>query len=148
LIESSGISEPLPIAQTFVFDDPDGASLRRLARIDTMVTVVDASTILEQFQSEDLLLDRGEEVSEDDERTIAHLLIDQLEFADVVVVNKTDLVDEATRGKVRQLITSMNPRCRIVDATYADVPLEAIVNAKAFDLDRAESAPVSSRASV
>ncbi len=139
LIESSGISEPLPVAQTFVFDDPDGGSLRDLSRIDTMVTVVDASTILAEFQSSDSLRDRGEEVGEGDERTIAHLLIDQIEFADVVVINKTDLVDEQTIAQVEQLVKSMNPGCQTIRSSYSNVPLESILNTGRFDLDDAES---------
>lgn len=139
LIESSGISEPLPIAQTFVFDDPQGGSLRELSRIDTMVTVVDASTILTEFQTEDSLRDRGEQVSEDDERTIAHLLIDQIEFADVVVINKTDLVDEATIADVEQLIHSMNPTCKTIRTSYSNIPLQSVLNTGSFDLEDAES---------
>ncbi len=139
LIESSGISEPLPVAQTFVFDDPEGGSLRDLSRIDTMVTVVDASTILAEFQSTDSLRDRGEEVAEDDERTIAHLLIDQIEFADVIVINKTDLVDEATIANVEQLVHSMNPTCKTIRSSYSNIPLESILNTGSFDLEVAES---------
>ncbi len=139
LIESSGISEPLPVAQTFIFDDPAGASLRDLSRIDTMVTVVDASTILDEFRSADSLRDRGEEVGEGDERTIAHLLIDQIEFADVVVINKTDLVDATTVVQVEGLIRSMNPSCETIRTSYSNVPLEKILNARRFDLEGAES---------
>jgi G3E family GTPase len=139
LIESSGISEPLPVAQTFVFDGPDGVSLRDVSRIDTMVTVVDASTILAEFQSDDSLLDRGEEVSPEDERTISHLLIDQIEFADVVVINKTDLVDEQTVSQVEGLVKSMNPGCRTVRASHSNVPLQEILNTGRFNLEAAES---------
>lgn len=139
LIESSGISEPLPVAQTFVFDDPAGGSLRALTRVDTMVTVVDASTILDELQSSDTLVDRREGVSEADERTISHLLADQIEFADVVVINKIDLVDEATAGNVEQLVRSMNPSCATMRSSFADVPLESILNTGRFDLEAAES---------
>lgn len=139
LIESSGISEPLPVAQTFTFDDPSGGSLRDLARIDTMVTVVDAYTILNEFQSEDRLVDREEGVTGDDERTIGHLLVDQVEFADRVVINKTDLVDEVTLGKVEQLIKSLNPACKTMRATYGNVPLDAVLDTGSFDLESAES---------
>ncbi len=139
LIESSGISEPLPVAQTFVFDDPEGGSLADLSRIDTMVTVVDASTILAEFQSGDRLRDRGEEVSDEDERTISHLLVDQVEFADVVIINKTDLVDEETLTSVERLIRSMNPSCETIRSSHANVPLTSILNTGKFDLEGAES---------
>ena len=139
LIESSGISEPLPVAQTFVFDDPEGGSLGDISRIDTMVTVVDASTILNEFQSDDRLVDRGEEVAEGDERTIAHLLIDQIEFADVVIINKTDLVDEPTIANVEQLIKRMNPGCQTIRASHGDVPLTSVLNTGRFDIEEAES---------
>lgn len=139
LIESSGISEPLPVAQTFVFDDPEGGSLGDLSRIDTMVTVVDASTILSEFQTGDRLRDRGEEVGDEDERTISHLLIDQIEFANVVVINKTDLVDESTIVQVEQLVRSMNPGCKTVRAAHGDIPLTEILNTGSFDLEGAES---------
>jgi G3E family GTPase len=138
LIESSGISEPLPVAQTFVFDDPNGGSLRDISRIDTMVTVVDVSTIMDEFQSDDSLKDRGEEIGDEDERTISHLLIDQIEFADVIVVNKADLVDEPTLRSVEQLIRSMNRRCEIIRSSYSNVPLNKILHTRKFDLAGAE----------
>lgn len=139
VIESSGVSEPLPIAQTFTFDDPDGGSLRDLARIDTMVTLVDASGILEEFQSDQRLADRGQAVAEEDERTVAHLLVDQIEFADVVVVNKTDLVDTTTAGRVEELVRSMNPGCRIIRTDHGNVALTDVLHTGRFDLDAAES---------
>lgn len=139
VIESSGVSEPLPIAQTFTFDDPDGGSLRDLARIDTMVTLVDASGILEEFQSDQRLADRGQAVAEEDERTVAHLLVDQIEFADVVVVNKTDLVDTTTAGRVEELVRLMNPGCRIIRTDHGNVALTDVLHTGRFDLDAAES---------
>jgi G3E family GTPase len=139
VIESSGVSEPLPIAQTFTFDDPEGGSLRELARIDTMVTLVDASSVLDEFQSDQSLADRGQGVAEGDERTVAHLLVDQIEFADVVVVNKTDLVDPETTGRVEELVRSMNPRCRIIRTDHGNVALTDVLHTDRFDLDSAES---------
>jgi G3E family GTPase len=104
-----------------------------------MVTVVDASTILTEFQSTDSLRDRGEHVAEEDVRTIAHLLVDQIEFADVVLINKTDLVDERTLRDVNKLIRSMNPKCITIESSYANIPLECVLNTGRFDLDEAES---------
>lgn len=139
LIESSGISEPLPVAQTFTFDDGAGTSLREVARIDTMATLVDASSILQEFQSAEKLQDRGQEVAPEDERTVVHLLIDQIEFADVVIITKSDLVDAETLGRINGLIRSMNPRCRIHTAVHGDIPVANILNTGLFDLDAAES---------
>ena len=139
VIESSGVSEPLPIAQTFTFDDPDGGTLRDLARIDTMVSMVDASSVLDEFQSNHRLADRGQAVAAGDERTVAHLLVDQIEFADVVVVNKTDLVDAKTAGRVEELVRSMNPGCRIIRTDHGSVALTDVLNTGRFDLDAAES---------
>ncbi|MEX1364260.1 MAG: GTP-binding protein, partial [Nannocystaceae bacterium] len=95
LIESTGISEPIPVAQTFTFEDEDGVSLGQVARLDTMVTVVDAASFLTDYDSADALKARGESLGEDDERTVTDLLIDQVEFANVIVLNKLDLVSEA-----------------------------------------------------
>jgi G3E family GTPase len=139
LIESSGISEPLPVAQTFVFDDGAGTSLRDVARIDTMATLVDASTILQEFQTGEKLQDRGQEVAPEDERTVAHLLVDQIEFADVAIITKSDLVDAETLGRVTALIRSMNPRCRIHTAVHGNIPISSILNTGLFDLEAAES---------
>ena len=90
LIDSTGISEPLPVAATFDFRDEQGVSLADVARLDTMVTVVDAVNLLNDFSSHDFLKDRGETMGDEDERTLVHLLTDQIEFADIVVLNKTD----------------------------------------------------------
>lgn len=139
LIESSGISEPLPVAQTFTFDDPDGVSLRDFARIDTMVTMVDGSSILDELQSIQRLADRGQEVTPEDERTVAHLLVDQIEFADVIVVNKRDLIDDATVHRIEALVRSMNPGATVIPANHGDVPLDQILNTRRFDLEAAES---------
>ena len=138
LIESSGISEPLPVAQTFVFDDNSGTSLRDLARIDTMVTVVDAGRILSDFNSEDLLADRDQGVTQHDERRISHLLADQIEFADVIIVNKIEMVDDREGGRVVNLVRSMNPNARVIEASYAAVPNSVVLNTGLFDLEASE----------
>lgn len=135
LIESSGISEPLPVAQTFTFEEETGGSLRDLTRLDTMVTVVDASRLIDDFA------DAGRTVNCDDEaeeRTIAHLLTDQIEFADVIVMNKIDLVDAPKLGEVEQLLRTMNPRARVIHADHAAVPMEHIFDTGLFDMDEAE----------
>ncbi len=138
LIESSGISEPLPIAQTFTFEDEDELSLRDLTRLDTMVTVVDASRFLDDFSSHDMLEDRKQQVTEDDERTVVHLLTDQIEFADVIVLNKIDLVDEQTAGKIAHILKALNPTARQISASYGKVELSQILNTGLFDLEGAE----------
>lgn len=142
LIESTGVSEPLPVAATFDFRDEDGASLSDVARIDTMVTVVDAVNLLKDYSSHDFLKDRGEVMGEEDERTLVHLLTDQIEFADVVVLNK---VDDATAEQVdaaRKIIRSLNADTQIVEANYSDVPAEKIFDTGLFDFEKAESHPM------
>ena len=142
LIESTGVSEPLPVAATFDFRDEHGVSLSDVARIDTMVTVVDAVNLLKDYSSHDFLKDRGEVMGEEDERTLVHLLTDQIEFADVVVLNK---VDDATAEQVdaaRKIIRSLNADTQIVEANYSDVPSEKIFNTGLFDFEKAESHPM------
>ena len=109
LIESTGISEPMPVAATFDFRDEDGFSLADLARIDTMVTVVDAFNFHRDYPSTDRLKARGEHMGEGDERTVANLLVDQIEFADVIVLNKIDLLDEGKRGVLKAMLSQFNP---------------------------------------
>lgn len=142
LIESTGISEPLPVAATFDFRDEHGASLSDVARIDTMVTVVDAVNLLRDYSSHDFLKDRGEILGEDDDRTLVHLLTDQIEFADVVVLNK---VDDATPEQVdaaRKIIRSLNADTQIVEANYSDVSPSKIFDTGLFDFEKAESHPM------
>lgn len=142
LIESTGVSEPLPVAATFDFRDEDGVSLSDVARIDTMVTVVDAVNLLKDYSSHDFLKDRGEVMGEEDERTLVHLLTDQIEFADVVVLNK---VDDATAEQVdaaRKIIRSLNADTQIVEANYSDVPSSKIFDTGLFDFEKAESHPM------
>lgn len=139
LIESSGISEPLPVAQTFTFDDEDGQSLKHLTRLDTMVSVVDVSRFFEEFGSEDFLVDRGQGMSDDDERTIAHLLTDQIEFADVILLNKTDTVPDAEVARVESLVRKLNPGAECVRTSFARIDLNRILNTRKFDMEAAES---------
>lgn len=141
LIESSGISEPMPVAATFSFPRDDGATLGELARLDTMVTVVDAAGFLRELAGGDGLAERGLDQYEDDERTVSDLLMDQIEFADVIVVNKLDLVDERERAELGAALSRLNPVARIVPATQGRVELSAVLGTGLFDLERAQQAP-------
>ncbi|MEU5049215.1 GTP-binding protein [Streptomyces sp. NPDC021096] len=141
LIESSGISEPMPVAATFAFPRDDGATLGDLARLDTMVTVVDAANFLPELEGGDGLAERGLDQYEDDERTVSDLLVDQIEFADVIVLNKLDLVDAESAGRLRAALTRLNPPARIVTATRGRVALGDVLGTGLFDLERAQQAP-------
>ncbi|TVS01989.1 MAG: GTP-binding protein [Phycisphaerales bacterium] len=135
LIEGTGIAEPLPIAQTFTFEDEDGRSLSTLARLDTMVTVVDAANFLKDFHSEDDLTEREIGNDETDDRTIADLLTDQAEFADVIVLNKCDLVSEEQLAQVQATLQGLNARARILRAEHARVDLAEILDTGLFDME-------------
>lgn len=142
LIESTGISEPLPVAATFDFRDEDGQSLSDVSRLDTMVTVVDAVNLLNDYSSHDFLRDRGETLGDEDERNLVDLLVEQIEFADVIVLNK---VADATAQQVeaaRQIIRSLNADARIIETSHSDVPAEAILDAGLFDFDKAHEHPM------
>jgi G3E family GTPase len=141
LIESTGISEPMPVAETFMFEDQLGRSLSDMTRLDTMVTVVDAFNLLRDTASGELLTDRKIGLSEEDDRSIADLLIDQIEFADVVVVNKTDLVSQEDLMKLEALIRKLNTRARIIFAEKGVVPLESIMDTRLFNFEQAALAP-------
>jgi G3E family GTPase len=141
LIESTGISEPMPVAETFMFEDQLGRSLSDMTRLDTMVTVVDAYNLLRDTASGELLTDRKIGLSEEDERSIADLLIDQIEFADVIVVNKTDLVSNPDLMRLEGLIRKLNTRARIVLAEKSVVPLDSIMNTNLFNFEQAALAP-------
>jgi G3E family GTPase len=141
LIESTGIGEPLPVAATFDFTDEEGESLSDVAKIDTMVTVVDAHNLLADFSSFDLLAQRGEVAGDDDNRTLAALLTEQIEFADVVVVNKIDKVDAARRDEVTAVVKALNPVAQIIYADHGKVPLQAVLGTGRFNLERASSNP-------
>ncbi len=141
LIESSGISEPLPVAETFTFEDEDGQSLSELAQLDTMVTVVDASNFLDQMASIELLKDRGMAVGEDDVRSIAELLVDQVEFADIIVLNKVDAVSQEEQQRVEGALSKLNPHAEIMATTYSDIPLDKVLGTGRFDFDVAADNP-------
>jgi G3E family GTPase len=142
LIESTGIAEPLPVAATFDFRDEDGRSLSDVARLDTMVTVVDAANLLNDFSSRDFLRDRGETAGEEDARTLVDLLTDQIEFADVIVLNKISAVDPHKRAVVRGVVKSLNPDARLIETDYASVPLKEVLGTGRFDFERASTHPL------
>ena len=142
LIESTGISEPLPVAATFEFRDEAGAALDDVARLDTMVTVVDAVNLLRDFSSHDFLSDRGEVLGEGDERNLVNLLTDQIEFADVIVLNKvTDAGPERTDA-ARKIIKALNPVARLIETDQSRVANAAIFDTGLFDFDRAHEHPL------
>lgn len=142
LIEGTGIAEPLPIAATFDFRDEDGASLADVARLDTMVTVVDAVNLLKDYSSRDFLRDRGEAAGEGDVRTLVDLLVEQIEFADVVVINKAEDVAPAERDLVARIVKALNPDARIHFAAFGRVPLDAVMGTGLFDPEKAEEHPL------
>ncbi|HHW2186900.1 TPA: zinc metallochaperone GTPase ZigA [Pseudomonas aeruginosa] len=141
VIESTGISEPLPVAETFTFEGEDGRSLGDVARLDTMVTVVDAFNFLRDYSSRDSLQARGESLGEQDERTVVDLLIEQIEFCDVIVLNKVDLIDAEERERLMAILRSLNRRARIEIAEFGQVPLERVLDTGLFDFDQASKAP-------
>lgn len=141
VIESTGIAEPLPVAETFTFDGDDGKSLSDVARLDTMVTVVDGFNFLKDYTSADSIQSRGESLGEGDARNVVDLLIDQIEFCNVIILNKTDLIDKVQRQKLVAIIRSLNPDARIVHAQFGVVPLEEVLNTGLFDFDKAAQAP-------
>lgn len=139
LIESTGIAEPLPVAETFTFVDETGQTLSEVARLDTMVTVVDAVNFWKDFHTADELNERGIGVDETDARNVVDLLVDQVEFANVIVLNKVDLVTETELGRIESLLRSLNPEARIVRSKFSRVPLNEILNTGLFTFDEAES---------
>jgi G3E family GTPase len=145
LIESTGISEPLPVAATFEFRDAEGDSLSDVARLDTMVTVVDAVNLLRDYSSHDFLRDRGETMGEEDERTLVHLLTDQIEFADVVILNKVADAEPHQVDAARKIVRSLNADARIIETNHSDVPAEAILDTGLFDFEKAHEHPMWAR---
>ena len=126
LIESTGISEPLPVAETFTFEDENGVSLSKIAKLDTMVTVIDALNFLKDYESAEDLKDRKMELSEEDQRSIAHLLVDQVEFADVILINKTDLVSKDQLKHLYGIIRSLNRDAKVIETSRSKVSFFAV----------------------
>ena len=141
LIESTGISEPMPVAETFTFEDEEGNSLSQIAELDTMVTVVDAGSFIDDFGSWDDLTDRRMGLDDEDDRNIVDLLVDQVEFANVIVINKTDLISPYDLEQLDQIIRRLNPNAEIVHARESCVPLSSILGTKRFQLVEAEEMP-------
>jgi G3E family GTPase len=142
LIESTGISEPLPVAATFDFRTEQGDSLSDVAVLDTMVTVVDAVNLLRDYSSTDFIRDRGESLGADDQRTMVDLLVEQIEFADVVVLNK---IDDATKDQLeaaRKIIRALNPAADLVETNFSNAPFERILNTGRFDFEQAQQHPL------
>ena len=141
LIESTGIAEPLPVAATFDFRDENGDSLSDVARLDTMVTVVDAVNLLKDYSSTDFLEDRGEAL-DNDQRRLVDLLVEQIEFADVVVLNKVNDATPAQCDAARKIIHALNPDADIIEADFADVPFDRVLDTGLFDLEKAQQHPL------
>lgn len=142
LIEGTGIAEPLPVAATFEFRDEDGQSLSDIARLDTMVTVVDAASLIRDFGSNDFLRDRGEIAGDEDDRTLVDLVVDQIEFADVVVLNKVSEVDPATRRNTRAVIKALNPDAHLIETDFGRVRIDDVLDTGRFDFDKAQEHPL------
>ena len=141
VIESTGISEPLPVAETFTFADENGVSLSEVAKLDTMVTVVDAVNFLKDYEDAKYLQDTGESLGEDDERSVADLLVDQIEFADVILISKTDLVKAEDIAKLKAILKNLNTNARILPITMGNVDIDDVLNTGLFDFKRAQEAP-------
>lgn len=142
LIEGTGIAEPLPIAATFDFRDEQGESLSDVARLDTMVTVVDAINLTRDYGSRDFLRDRGEVAGSQDERTLVDLLVEQIEFADVVVINKVSDATPDQRAQAEAIVRALNPDAQVVFADFGRVPLEAVLETGLFDSEKAQGHPL------
>jgi G3E family GTPase len=141
VIESTGISEPLPVAETFTFADEDGVSLSDVSRLDTMVTVVDAVNFLNDYDEAKGLKEKGEHLGDEDERSVADLLVDQVEFADVILISKTDLIDVSTLGRLTAILKTLNTSATIIPIQNGEVKLDNVLNTGLFDFEKAQQAP-------
>jgi len=142
VIESTGIAEPLPVASTFEFRDEHGESLSDVARLDSMVTVVDAASLLKDYGSTDFLADRGESLGEDDERTLVDLLVDQIEFADTIILNKVSDARPQDLAAARQIVRGLNPDAVVMETDRSAVPLRDVLGTGRFDFDKAHEHPL------
>ena len=141
VIESTGISEPLPVAETFTFEDDQGVSLTNIVRLDTMVTMVDAFNFLNDFNEAKQLLETDESLGEDDQRNVADLLVDQIEFCDKLVISKSDLISREQLDELQGILTSLNPVAEQIIAEHGQVPLDKLLNTQSFSFDRAKQDP-------
>ncbi|WP_257288221.1 zinc metallochaperone GTPase ZigA [Endozoicomonas sp. SESOKO2] len=141
VIESTGISEPLPVAETFTFADEKGKSLSDVATLDTMVTVVDAVNFLKDYDEAKYLQDTGESLGKEDERSVADLLVDQVEFADILLISKTDLIEQREQERLTAILKTLNTNARIIPITHGQVNVDDVLNTGLFDFERAQLAP-------
>jgi len=141
VIESTGISEPLPVAETFTFTDEEGVSLSDVANLDTMVTVVDAVNFLQDYDEAQSLQETAESLGEEDERSVADLLVEQVEFADVILISKTDLVETADVERLIAILKTLNTQARIIPISQGQVDIDAVLSTGLFDFERAQQAP-------
>ncbi len=141
VIESTGISEPLPVAETFTFADEDGKSLSEISRLDSMVTVVDALNFLKDYDEAKFLNEVGESLGEEDERSVADLLVEQVEFADILLISKTDLVSEQELARLKSILQTLNTEAIQVPIEHGKVPLDKVLNTGRFSFGRAQQSP-------
>ncbi|MCW8128022.1 zinc metallochaperone GTPase ZigA [Microbulbifer halophilus] len=141
LIESTGISEPLPVAETFTFPDEDGQSLSDIARLDSMITVVDGANFLRDYRAARELKETKEHLDEEDERNIADLLVDQVEFCDTLLISKADLIDNKQLAELKAVLRSLNTRADIIPMVKGEVPIDRVLNTGKFDFEQAQLAP-------
>ena len=141
VIESTGISEPLPVAETFTFADEDGVSLSDVADLDTMVTVVDGVNFLKDYDEAKYLQDTGESLGEEDERSVADLLVDQVEFADVILISKTDLASSSDIERLNAILKTLNTDAKILPISQGQVDIDQVLSTGLFDFERAQQAP-------
>ncbi|EOX4902582.1 zinc metallochaperone GTPase ZigA [Vibrio alginolyticus] len=141
VIESTGIAEPLPVAETFTFADENGLSLSDVARLDTMVTVVDAINFLRDYDEAKFLTETAESLGEDDERSVADLLVDQVEFADVILISKTDLAEKSEIERLLAILKTLNTSATILPISNGEVELDAVLDTQSFSFEKAQQAP-------
>ena len=141
LIESTGISEPLPVAETFTFADEDGVSLSDVSTLDTMVTIVDAVNFLKDFNEAKYLQEVGESLGDEDQRSVADLLVDQVEFADIILISKTDLVKQGDIDKLKAVLRNLNTHAQIIPISNGEISGQEILSTGLFDFERAQQAP-------
>ena len=141
VIESTGISEPLPVAETFTFEDENGVSLSNAASLDTMVTVVDAVNFMKDYEEAKYLQETGESLGEDDDRSVADLLVDQIEFADVILISKIDLVTNNQIDRLKAILVTLNTHAKIIPISNGKVNVDNVLNTNLFDFEKAQQAP-------
>ncbi|MBA34749.1 MAG: 4-hydroxytetrahydrobiopterin dehydratase [Oleispira sp.] len=141
VIESTGISEPLPVAETFTFEDEEGVSLKDIVRLDTMVTVVDAFNFLNDFNEAKQLVETDESLGEDDQRNVADLLVDQIEFCDKLIISKSDLITPEQLTELKGILTGLNPVAEQILSDHGQVPLDSLLNTNSFSFERAKQDP-------